>query len=231
MKPQYTQGIKSWAVEDRPREKMILQGHKALTNSELIAILIGSGTRKESAIEVAQKVLKLADNNLNNLGRKTLKDLQKIAGIGEAKAISIMAALELGRRKQQTEALERKKISSSSDAFAYFQPLIGDLPHEEFWVLILNRANKILGSERISSGGVSGTVADIKMVFKYALDNLSSAIIVAHNHPSGNLMPSQADKKLTKKIKEAGTVLDVSVLDHIIVTDTDFFSFADEAMM
>jgi len=223
--------IKSWAEEDRPREKLLLKGQSALTNAELIAILIGSGTRKLSAVEVAQKILAGSQNNLNVLGKQSVKDLCQYQGIGPAKAISIIAALEMGKRRQKSTVLERKQIKSSHDGYAFFQPIIGDLPHEEFWMLILDRSNKIMGSERVSIGGVAGTVADVKIIFKKALDCLASSIIVAHNHPSGNLRPSEADKSLTKKVYQAGKILDVSVLDHLIITENGYFSFADEGMM
>ena len=223
--------INSWAEEDRPREKLILKGRKSLTTAELIAILIGTGTRKESAVDVAKKLLAQAENNLNLLGRQTIKELCRINGIGEAKAISIMAALELGQRRQIADVLERKQISSSADGFRFFQPIIGDLPHEEFWILLLNRHNKIIGHQRISQGGVAGTVADLKIIFKSALDILASSIIAAHNHPSGNLRPSQADKNLTTKMVEAGKIIDIQVLDHLIVTSGGYYSFADEGMI
>ncbi len=224
-------GIKFWAVEDRPREKMLTKGRAVLTNTELIAILIGSGTKKESAIAVAQKILDLADNNLQELAQFGISDFCKIPGIGQAKAISIVAALELGRRKQLSKALERNQIKSSMDGNSYFQPLIGDLPHEEFWVLMLNRNNRIIKGERISIGGVAGTVADVKIIFKKSLELLASSLILAHNHPSGNLQPSEADKQLTKKVKQAGSLLDIKVLDHLIITNSGYFSFADEGMM
>jgi len=224
-------GIKAWAVEDRPREKMLHKGREVLTNAELIAILIGSGTVKLSAVEVAKKIMAGCENNLNVLSKKTIKDLCKYQGIGPAKAISIVAALEMGRRRQKADVLERKQIKSSHDGFAFFQPIIGDLPHEEFWMLILDRSNKIMGSERVSIGGVAGTVADVKVIFKKALDCLASAIIISHNHPSGSLRPSEADKALTKKVYQAGKVLDISVLDHLIVTDNGYFSFADEGLL
>ncbi len=223
--------IKSWAEEDRPREKLILKGKSSLSEAELIAILIGSGTASLSAVDLAKQILQHTGNNLNDLARLTIKDLMKFKGIGEAKAISIVAALELGRRRKDVEHLKKPKISSSTDVYEYMKAHLLDLSHEEFWVILLNRANKIIKCQRVSSGGVSGTVADPKIIFKIALDELSSSIILVHNHPSGNLKPSQADLSLTKKLKEAGKVLEIPVLDHIIFTDEKYFSFADENMM
>lgn len=223
--------IKSWAEEDRPREKLILKGKSALSEAELIAILIGSGTASLSAVDLAKQILQHSGNNLNDLARLTVKDLMKFKGIGEAKAISIVAALELGRRRKDVEHLKKVKITSSTDVYEHMKAHLLDLSHEEFWVILLNRANKIIKCQQVSSGGVSGTVADPKMIFKIALDELASSIILVHNHPSGNLKPSQADIMLTKKLKEAGKVLEIPVLDHIIFTDENYFSFADENMM
>lgn len=223
--------IKEWAEDDRPREKMIQKGKSALSDAELIAILIGSGSREESAVSLSQRILKNYGNSLNELGKLNIKDLMKFQGIGEAKAITIIAAIELGRRRRKDEGILRKKITSSSDVFQIFQPKMGDLPFEEFWVLLLNRANKVIGEEMISRGGVSGTVADTKIIFKSALEKLASSIILIHNHPSGNLQPSSQDIQLTNKMKEAGKCMDIAVLDHLIVTDSGYFSFADEGQM
>jgi len=223
--------IKSWAEEDRPREKLLLKGKSALSDAELVAILIGSGTPKESAVDVAKKILQYVNNNLNELGKLSVKDLMKVKGIGEAKAISIIAALELGRRRQGTDAEKRKKIQGSEGVFRIFQPLLADLPHEEFWVLFLNKANMVIGKERVSTGGVDGAIADAKIIFKTALEKLASSIILCHNHPSGNLSPSKADIALTTKIKQAGENLDIKVLDHIIVSDKGYYSFNDEGEM
>jgi len=229
---QLRSNIKNWSIEDRPREKLRDKGKSALSNAELLAILIGSGSRKETALDLCKRILKeLANNNLQELGKKNIADFTSFSGIGEAKAISIIAALELGRRRLATVGLERPKITNSRDAFTILHPHLGDLAHEEFWVLILSRSNKVLKSERISIGGVSGTVADVKIIFKRAIEALASAIILAHNHPSGNLRPSQADKQLTKKMVQAGKYLDVQVLDHLIVTDSGYYSFADEGEM
>lgn len=223
--------IKEWAEDDRPREKMLQKGKSALSDAELIAILIGSGNREESAVSLSQKILSKNKNSLNELGKRSVVDLMGYPGIGEAKAISILAAIELGRRRINDEGVIRKKITSSSDVFQIFQPKLGDLPFEEFWVLLLNRANKVIAETMISRGGVSGTVADTKIIFKTALDKLASSIILIHNHPSGNLQPSSQDIQLTNKMKEAGNVLDIAVLDHLIITDTGYFSFADEGQM
>lgn len=223
--------IKSWSPEDRPREKLLLKGKSALSDAELVAILLGSGTTTLSAVDLAKIVLQSANNNLHELARLTVKDLIKIKGIGEAKAITIVAALELGRRRKDQEVDEKPKISSSKDAYQIIKADLLDIPHEEFWVLILNRANRIIKKHQISQGGVAGTVADPKIIYKSALDSLASGIILAHNHPSGNLTPSQADIDLTKKLREAGKMLEIQVLDHIIVAGQKYFSFADEGML
>lgn len=223
--------IKQWAEEDRPREKLILKGRAALSEAELIAILIGSGTPRISAVDLAKSILAATNNDLNQLARLSLTDLKKFNGIGEAKAVSIISALELGRRRKNMDSDEKPKISSSIDAYNYLKPNLLDLDHEQFWVLFLNRANKILKPEMISAGGVSGTVVDAKLIFKKALEVLASSIVLAHNHPSGNRQPSEQDIKLTKKLKSAGLTLDIPVLDHIIFTDEGYFSFSDESML
>jgi DNA repair protein RadC len=224
-------GIKAWAEEDRPREKLLLKGKTALSDAELIAILIGSGSRDETAVELSKRILSSASNNLNQLGKMSIVDLQKFKGIGEAKAISIAAALELGRRRKETDAVKRVKITASSVVFENMREVMEDLPHEEFWVLLLNRGNQILERVNISKGGVSQTVVDSKIVFKMAIDKLASSIILCHNHPSGNLKPSDADIQLTKKLKEAGRILDLPILDHLIIADNTYFSFADEGLL
>ncbi len=223
--------IKDWAIEDRPREKLLKKGIASLSDAELIAILIGTGTKNESAVELAKKVLKNANNNLNELGKLEIKDLQKSKGIGEAKAIIITAALELGRRRKVTDIIQKQKISSSNDVFEIFQPLLGDLPHEEFWILLLNRSNKIIDRFKISQGGISGTVIDARLILKTAIEKLASSIILCHNHPSGNKMPSDADDSITRKLVDGGKLLDIKVLDHIIISDTQFFSYADEGKL
>lgn len=224
-------GIKSWAREDRPREKLLLKGKAALSDAELIALLIGSGTGQLSAVEVARQVLQTVGNDLHDLARLTVKDLMKSKGIGEAKAIAIVAAMELGRRRKESESRERPKVASSNEAYELVKGDLMDLAHEEFWVLLLNRANRLIKKKRISEGGVSGTVADPKIIFKLALEELASGIIVAHNHPSGNLVASQTDIALTKRLKEAGKVMEVQLLDHLIVAGPKYLSFADEGMI
>ena len=223
--------IKTWAEEDRPREKLALKGKNSLSDAELIAILIGSGNKKDSAVELSKKILASINNDLNKLGKLTIKDLTQFNGIGEAKAISIIAALELGRRRKDTEVEKRPVIASSKDAYNVIAAVLSDLPHEEFWVIYLNRKNEVLKKEIISKGGVTGTIADSKIIFKSAIEQLASAIVLCHNHPSGSLKPSPADISLTKKIKETGTLLDTPVLDHLIIGEKAYFSFADENLM
>lgn len=223
--------IKSWSPEDRPREKLLLKGTSALSDAELVAILIGSGTPKMSAVELSKKILLQGNNNLNELARLSVKDLMKIKGIGEAKAITIVAALELGRRRKEQDPEEKPKITSSKDAFDLLKGEMMDLPNEEFWVLLVNRANRVIKKKRISEGGVSGTVADPKIIYKMALEELACGIIVAHNHPSGNLQASQSDIDLTRKLKEAGKFLEIQLLDHIIIANQKYLSFADEGMI
>jgi len=223
--------IPQWAEDDRPREKLLTKGRANLSNAELLAILIGTGTKALSAVDLAKQVLQQADLNLNNLARLSVKDLTRIKGIGEAKAISIVSALELGRRRKESVAPGKPRITNSIDVVEMMKQDLLDLNHEEFWIIILNRANYVLRKNKISSGGISGTVADPKLIFKSALDHRGSSIILIHNHPSGNLQPSQADITLTKTLKEAGKFLEIPVLDHIIVSDNSYFSFADEGMM
>lgn len=223
--------IKSWAEEDRPREKLVLKGKHALSDAELIAILISSGNAEETAVELSKRILGKVQHNLHELSKASVKELMEFKGIGEAKAISIVAALELGRRRKEGNVLKREKIISSNDAVKILQPLLADLHHEEFWILFLNRANLVIGKQAISAGGMSGTVVDPKIIFKAALDAKASSIILCHNHPSGNLKPSEQDIRLTKNLVEAGKVLEISVLDHVIVSQNGFYSFADEGMM
>ncbi len=223
--------IKAWAEADRPREKLLLRGKQNLTDAELLAILMGSGSRELSAVALAQLILQSKNQNLNELGRSTVEDLKEFKGVGEAKAIGIIAALELGRRRQLSDLREKPQIRSSQDAYREMAPMIQDLPHEEFWILLLNRANRILGRERISSGGVSGTMVDAKLIFNRALIKKASSIMLFHNHPSGGLRPSQADISLTRKLKEAGKVLDTQILDHLIISERGYYSFADEGKL
>lgn len=223
--------IKNWAEEDRPREKLLLKGKTTLSDAELVAILIGSGTRSLSAVELAKQILQTVNNNLHELAKLSVKDLQKFKGIGEAKAISIVSALELGRRRKDSEPRKKNKITCSQDVYELIKPYLLDLYYEEFWVIFLNKANIVIQKEKISAGGVSGTVADPKLIFKQALNLLASAIILVHNHPSGNLKPSQADIQLTQKVKSGGNLIDVKVLDHLIFTDESYYSFADEGVL
>ena len=223
--------ITEWSLDDRPREKLLLKGNAALSDAELIAILIGSGSREESAVGLAKRILQHNENNLNQLARLSINELKNFKGIGEAKAVSIVASLELGRRRRLETALEIPKISTSSDAFELVQPIIGDLNHEEFWVIYLNNANKVLGKKQLGKGGFTGTVVDIRVLYKNALEISATSIILSHNHPSGKLKPSQSDLDLTLKIKEAGRVLDIQVLDHLIVAGNLYLSFADEEII
>ena len=223
--------IKEWAAEDRPREKMLVKGIRSLSEAELIAILIGSGNLDESAVEVSRRILASVNNNLNELGKKTVSDLQKFKGIGPAKAITITAAMELGRRRKESEPAEKPKVVTSADAAAIFNPLLSDLPHEEFWVLLLNRNNLVIDKLMVSQGGLSGTIIDVRIILKMALDKLACSIILCHNHPSGNLIPSEADKEITRKIKEAGKHMDIPVLDHLIIGNDTYFSFTDEGLI
>ncbi|MDR6301364.1 RadC family protein [Mesonia maritima] len=223
--------IKNWAEGDRPREKLLQKGKLALSDAELIAILIGSGNRSESAVELSKRILSTSDNKLNDLGKRSVKQLVKFKGIGEAKAISIVAAMELGRRRGGEEVSIQKKITSSQSVFEVMQPILGDLPHEEFWIIYLDNSNKILQKSQLSKGGITGTLVDARLVFKSALELGATAIILVHNHPSGTLKPSQADKQLTQKLIHGGESLDIKVLDHLIVTQKSYFSFADEGIL
>lgn len=223
--------IKHWAKDDRPREKLLLNGAENLSNSELLAILIHNGSREKSAVDLAKEVLKLGKDNLSELGRLSIKDLMKIKGIGEAKAITIAAALELGRRRQTANPLQKTIISTSRDIADYLQARLKDYRHEVFAVLFLNRANKINHFEIISEGGITGTVADPRVILRKALEEDAVNIILCHNHPSGSLKPSRADEQLTTKIKDAARLLDIAVIDHIIVSETGYYSFADEGIL
>ncbi len=222
--------ITNWSEDDKPREKLMLKGKSVLTDAELIAILIGSGSRNESAVDLSKRILASVDNNLNALGKLSISQLMNFKGIGEAKAISIIAAMELGRRRRGEETIDLKKITSSKAVFEVMQPIIGELSHEEFWVLFLNNSNKILFKTQLSKGGMTGTIVDVRMVFKIALEQNATSIILTHNHPSGKLQASDADIQITKKIKIAGQQLDIPVLDHIIITETGYFSFVDEGI-
>jgi DNA repair protein RadC len=223
--------IKSWAEEDRPREKLSGQGRRALTDAELIAILIGSGSRTESAVELSKRILHHYDNDLNKLGKAGISELCKFKGIGEAKAISIIAALEIGRRRGDTEIKVLDEVKSSRDGYNIMRRHLMDLNHEEFWIMLIGRSSKVIAKELVSKGGLSGTVADPKIIYHMALQHQASAIIMVHNHPSGNLKPSREDLVLTKKIADAGRMLDINVLDHLIITDNGYFSFGDEGLL
>jgi len=223
--------ITDWAIEDRPREKLIQKGTSSLSDAELLAILISSGTRDKSAVDLGRELLGNVSNNLNSLGKLTIADLTKIRGIGTARAVTIAAALELGRRRKLTDAQEVPQIRSSKDVADIFQPILSDLLHEEFWILFLNRSNKVITQMKLSQGGISGTVTDVRIVMKKAIECLASGIIVCHNHPSGNLNPSESDSKITQKIKEAGSLMDIQLLDHLIISDKDYYSFADNGVL
>lgn len=229
----YAQPLKilSWAEEDRPREKLRLKGKSSLSDSELMAILLGSGTFSISAVELAKQILLSVNNNLNDLAKLSLPELQKFKGIGEAKSISIIAAIELGRRRKIAVHTRRTKISTSSDVYHYIASDLLDLKHEEFWIILLNRRNQVISKHQISSGGVSGTVADPKIIFKKALEELASAVILIHNHPSGNPKPSDCDIRLTKKIKQSGDLLEIPIIDHLIITDSGYTSLSDEGLI
>lgn len=223
--------INTWAEEDRPREKLLLKGRDALTDAELIAILIGSGTVGASAVTIAQLILDQAGGNLHELGKWSIKQFQHFKGMGEAKAITIAAALELGRRRQLSDLRERPRVANSRDAFNAIAPLLTDLHHEEFWLLLLNRNHEVFARERLSSGGTAGTVVDVKMLFKAALEGRATAVVAIHNHPSGSLAPSQEDINLTKRLAQAGQIMDLPLLDHLIISERGYYSFADEGMM
>jgi len=223
--------IKTWAEEDRPREKLSIQGRRALSDAELVAILIGSGSTTESAVDLSKRILNSCKNDLNALAKLSIQDLSKFKGIGEAKAISIIAALELGRRRKESDFNELEKIFTSKDIYNLLAPNFLDLPHEEFWIVMLNRANKVIEKMLISQGGLSGTVADPKIIFKAAVSHQAVNVILAHNHPSGNLKPSDADINLTKKLVAGAKILDLAIIDHVIFTDKGYFSFADECLL
>ena len=220
--------IKNLSKDDRPREKLLEKGVSALSNAELLAIILGSGSRDENAVELARRILLQADNNLSKLGKATIAELKKNKGVGEAKAVSIMAAMELGRRRGNSEIAEKTCIRASKDIFLIFHPILCDLPHEEFWLLFLNSSNKVIDKQRLSSGGLTETSADIRMIMKMAVERLAAGVALCHNHPSGSAIPSKQDAQITRKIKEGGQLLNISLLDHIIVAENDYYSFADE---
>ena len=223
--------IKNWSQDDQPREKLRDKGKSVLSDAELVAILIGSGSREESAVDLCKRILASVDNNLNALGKLSIKQLMEFKGIGEAKAITITAAMELGRRRRLEDAVQLDKITSSRSVFDLMQPIIGELPHEEFWILYLNNSNKVIQKNQLSKGGITGTLVDVRLVLKSALEVGATALILCHNHPSGTLKPSQADKDVTHKLKTAAQSLDIKVLDHLIITENTYFSFADESIL
>lgn len=227
----HTFPINHWSEDDRPREKLMGKGKLALSDAELIAILIGSGSRNETAVSLSKRMLSATGNNLNNLAKLSLNQLMAFKGIGQAKAVTIVAALELGRRRREAEVANIVKIKSSQSVFDLMQPVIGELPHEEFWVLYLNNANKIVFKWQLSKGGLTGTVVDVRMAFKPAFEHGATGVILCHNHPSGTLTPSDADRQITRKLKLAGENLDIKVLDHLIITEKNYFSFADEGIL
>lgn len=222
--------ISNWSEDDKPREKLILKGKDALSDAELSAILIGSGSRNESAVDLSKRILSSVENNLNALGKLSIAQLINFKGIGKAKAISIIAATELGRRRRAEDVTELIKITSSKIVFEIMQPIIGELPHEEFWILYLNNSNKVISKSQLSKGGIIGTLVDVRLVFKIALEIGATSLVLCRNHPSGSLIPSDADIQITKKIKLAGESLDIKVLDHIIITETRYYSFLDEGI-
>lgn len=231
MKNETNLTIKSWSIDDRPREKLLFKGRSALSDAELIAILIGSGSREDSAVELSKKILIKNDNDLNALSKCSVKDLISFNGIGEAKAIAIVAALELGRRRKELPASKKKSLTSSQNVFEFMHSIFIDLPHEEFWILTLNRANHPIKKHFISKGGLSQTIVDVKLISKQALDDFANSIILFHNHPSGNLTPSDSDKMITNKIKQAISLFDITLLDHLIFSDDNYYSFADEGLL
>lgn len=223
--------LKFLAEDDRPREKFLLKGKNALSHAELLAIIMGSGSRDESAVELARKILQSVENNWHHLSRLQIADLMKFKGVGEAKAISIAAALEIGRRRAAQEIPDRTQIKSSNDIFVLLSPFLSDLQTEEFWAIFLNQNNRVLGKSQLSSGGINQSVVDVRILFKAAIDQFATALVIAHNHPSGNLKPSTEDVKITKQIAEAGKILNIQLLDHVIIAQNSYFSFADESML
>ncbi len=223
--------IKNWSDDDKPREKLVHKGRSVLSNAELIAILIGSGTKNETAVALSKRILASTNNNLNELGKVSIKQLMKFKGIGEAKAVSIVAALEIGRRRQNEKAMVKAQISGSQAVFDLLQPLVADLPHEEFWIVYLNNSNKVIHKAQLSKGGITGTLVDVRLVMKQALELGAVSLILAHNHPSGALKPSEADKKITNKLQKASEAMDIRVLDHVIITQNKYYSFADNNLI
>lgn len=223
--------ITDWAAEDRPREKFITNGTSGMSDAELLGILISSGTKDKSAVDLGRELLNLVNNNLTSLGKLNIAELRKVKGIGPARAVTIAAALELGRRRKLSDDPEVLQIKCSKDVADIFQPILSDLPHEEFWILFLNRSNRVINRMKLSQGGISGTVTDVRIIMKKAVETLASGIVLCHNHPSGNLNSSEADNRITQKIKEAGALLDIQLLDHLIISGNDYYSFADNGLI
>lgn len=223
--------IKDWAEDDRPREKLRDNGPRQLSNAELLAILLGSGTKTETAVDVAKRVLSISKNDLKELGKKSLSDFMQVKGIGQARAITIMAALELGRRRSSEKGDDSDKITDAMDVASIFMPLLGDLTYEEFWVLLLNRSNKVIEKQKIGQGGLSATVVDSRLIAKLAISSLASGVIAIHNHPSGNLQPSQSDIQITNKLRDALSLFEINLIDHIIVSNDSYYSFAEEELL
>ncbi|MES2680279.1 MAG: DNA repair protein RadC [Bacteroidota bacterium] len=223
--------LKALAEDDRPREKLASLGRHNLSDAELIAIILNSGNKNETSVQLAQRMLSENRNNLNELAKLSLADLKKFKGVGIAKAITIAAAFELGRRRKETESVQRVKITSSTVAYQLLQKRLSDLPHEEFWILILNRANQVIKEEYLSKGGISGTVVDVRLICKSAIENNASGLVIAHNHPSGQVVPSEQDKQITKKLKEALKTFEIALLDHLIIGEQKYFSFADDMIL
>ena len=223
--------ITQWAEEDRPREKLVTKGVASLSNAELLAIIMRSGSPEDNAVELARKILADVKNNLSELGKATLTQLKNYRGVGEAKAIGIIAALELGRRRNTGEIIEKKKIITSRDIFMLFHPMLSDLPHEEFWILFLNNSGRIMDMQRLSVGGLENTPVDVRLIMKMTIEQLASRIALCHNHPSGNITPSKQDMSVTRKVREGGALLDITLIDHVIVADNKYYSFADEGTL
>jgi DNA repair protein RadC len=223
--------IKSLAEDDRPREKLFTLGRHTLSDAELIAIILASGNRTETAVQLAQRMLSENSNNLNQLAKLSLNELKRYKGVGKVKAVSIAAAFELGRRRKESESVEKPKITSSSSAYQILHKRLSDLPHEEFWILILDRANQVIKEEHLSKGGISGTVVDVRLICRSAIENNASGLIIAHNHPSGQVLPSEQDKTITRKLKDALRLLEISLLDHLIIGDQKYCSFSDEGLL
>lgn len=223
--------IRHWSEDDRPREKLLTKGKTALNDAELLAILLGSGSRNETAVDLGRRILTSAHDNLNAIGKLSVAQLLTFKGIGQAKAVTIVAAMELGRRRRESEAVVLTKITSSHTVFEVMQPVIGELPHEEFWIIYLNNANKIITKSQLSKGGITGTLVDVRLVLRTAIENGAVGLVLVHNHPSGTLTPSEADRQITRKLKCASESLDIKILDHVIVTETQYFSFADDGIL